>query len=99
VLIDVFGVGNPSNKKWREGLMLTTGSQLRAARALAGMTRTELASLARLNVSTIAEMEARAGETLRSSFETVHAVQKVLEAAGVEFLNGESPGVRLKKRG
>ena len=79
--------------------MLTTGSQLKAARALAGMTRTELASLARLNLSTIAEMEALAGETLRSSFETVLAVQKVLEAAGVEFLNGELPGVRLKKRG
>lgn len=52
------------------------------------MTQTELANLARLNVSTIAEMEARAGETLRSSLETVRAVQKVLEAAGVEFLNG-----------
>ncbi len=63
--------------------MLTTGSQLKAARALAGMTRTELANLARLNLST-AEMEARAGETLRSSFETVRAVQKVLEVAGVE---------------
>lgn len=63
---------------------MTTGSQLKAARALAGMTRTELANLARLNLST-AEMEARAGETLRSSFETVRAVQKVLEVAGVEF--------------
>jgi transcriptional regulator with XRE-family HTH domain len=79
--------------------MLTTGSQLKAARALAGMTQTELASLARLNVSTIAEMEARAGETLRSSLETVRAVQTVLEAAGVEFLNGESPGVRLRTKG
>jgi len=79
--------------------MLTTGSQLNAARALAGMTQTELANLARLNVSTIAEMEARAGETLRSSLETVRAVQKVLEAAGVEFLNGESPGVRLRTKG
>jgi transcriptional regulator with XRE-family HTH domain len=79
--------------------MLTTGSQLKAARALAGMTQTELANLARLNVSTIAEMEAHAGETLRSSLETVRAVQKVLEAAGVEFLNGESPGVRLRTKG
>ena len=73
--------------------MLTTGSQLKAARALAGMARTELANLARLNLSTIAEMEARAAETLRSSFETVRAVQKVLEVAGVEFLNGELPGI------
>jgi hypothetical protein len=71
--------------------MLTTGSQLEAAHALAGMTRTKLASLARLNVSAIAEMDARVGETLRSSRRCMPC-KKVLEAAGVEFLNGESRG-------
>jgi hypothetical protein len=40
--------------------MLTTGSQLEAAHALAGMTRTKLASLARLNVSAIAGTLVRA---------------------------------------
>jgi hypothetical protein len=41
-------------------------------------------------------MEARGAAVLRSSLETVMAVQLALEAAGVEFLNGDSPGVRLK---
>lgn len=76
--------------------MLITGAQLRAARALAGMTQTELANQAGLDPSTIVDMEARGGEMLRSSLATVQAVQKVLETAGVEFLDGDSPGVRLK---
>jgi transcriptional regulator with XRE-family HTH domain len=76
--------------------MLFTGNQLRAARALVGMTQVELAGRAKLNANTIRDMEARGTETLRSSLETVRAVQLVLEAAGIEFLNGDRPGVRLK---
>ena len=72
--------------------MLTTGSQLKAARALAGMTQTELANLARLNVSTIAEMEARAGETLRSLLETVRAVQKASRPPAWSFSTGNCRG-------
>jgi transcriptional regulator with XRE-family HTH domain len=76
--------------------VLTTGAQLRAARALAGITQAELAVRAKLNSSTIADMEARGQKRLRSSLETILAVSQVLESAGVEFLNGDSPGVRLK---
>jgi hypothetical protein len=28
---------------------------------------------------------------------TVHAIQRALEKAGVVFINGDQPGVRLKK--
>ena len=76
--------------------MLITGAQLKAARALAGMTQRELAEKAKLNMDTIGAMEARGDGMLRSSLGTVRAVQTALEAAGVEFLNGDSPGVRLK---
>ena len=76
--------------------MLTTGAQLRAARALAGLTQAALADRAKLDPSTIVDMEARGAAVLRSSLETVRAVQIALEAAGVEFLDGDSPGVRLK---
>ena len=78
--------------------MLITGSQIRAARALAQITQATLAERAGLNVDTIRNMETRGNETLRSSLETVRAVQLALEAAGVEFLNGDSPGVRLKAK-
>ena len=70
--------------------------QLPLDRASLMVGRIELAGRAKLNVSTIAEMEARGPETLRSGLETVLAVQVALEAVGVEFLNGDSPGVRLR---
>ena len=76
--------------------MLTNGNQLKAARALAGMDQAELAKRAKLSVTTISNMEGVGGDILRSSFETVRAVQRALEAVGVEFTNGDSPGVRLK---
>lgn len=78
--------------------MLTTGNQLRAARALAGLTQVELAERAKLNPNTIRDMEARGEEMLRSSLGTVRAVQVALEAVGIEFLNGDSPGVRVRPK-
>jgi hypothetical protein len=41
-------------------------------------------------------MEGRGTQLLSSSLSTVSAVQRVLEEAGVEFLNHGRPGVRLK---
>ena len=75
--------------------MLTTGNQLKAARALIGMNQSELAERAGVNVNTIRNMESKAGNTLTSGVDVVHKVQAVLEAAGVEFLNHGRPGVRL----
>ena len=60
------------------------------------MDQADLAERAKLSVTTISNMEGTGAGTLRSSFGTVRAVQLALEAAGVEFLDGDSPGVRLK---
>jgi len=71
-------------------------AQLRAARALAGWSREHLAEAAGTTERTIARIEA--GETApRGS--TVMAIRAALEAAGIEFTNGDAPGVRLRKRG
>lgn len=78
-------------------MALTTGNQLKAARALAGINQEGLASSAGVNVNTIRNMEGRGGEMLVSGFDTVSRVQRALEAAGVEFLNHGQPGVRLAK--
>jgi DNA-binding XRE family transcriptional regulator len=75
--------------------MLTTGNQLKAARALAEMDQSALADAAGVNVNTIRNMEAKGGNILTSSMEVVRRVQVALEAAGVEFLNHGRPGVRL----
>jgi DNA-binding XRE family transcriptional regulator len=75
--------------------MLTTGNQLKAARALAEMDQSALAEAAGVNVNTIRNMEAKGSGILTSSMEVVRRVQMALEAAGVEFLNHGRPGVRL----
>ncbi len=76
--------------------MLTTGNQLKAARAMAEMDQNALADAAGVNVNTIRNMEAKGSGILTSSMEVVRRVQMALEAAGVEFLNHGRPGVRLK---
>ena len=78
--------------------MLTTGNQLKAARALAGIEQSRLADLAGVNVNTIGAMEKRGGETLTSGLDKVRSVMVALEGLGVEFLNHGQPGVRLAKK-
>lgn len=78
--------------------MLTTGNQLKAARALIGMEQTELAARAKLNVNTIQNMERSGAGPIAGRAVNVQAVQATLEAAGVAFINGGEPGVKLRKR-
>jgi transcriptional regulator with XRE-family HTH domain len=78
--------------------MLTTGNQLKAARALLDLDQTAVASLANVNVNTIRNLEGSKGEPIKGHNQTVITVQKALEAAGIEFLNHGEPGVRLKPR-
>ena len=77
--------------------MLTTGNQLRAARALVGMDQGELAKRAGLNINTISAMEKKGADVLTSGLDKIKAIMSVLEAEGVEFLNHGQPGVRLAK--
>jgi transcriptional regulator with XRE-family HTH domain len=76
-------------------MVLTTGNQLKAARALAGVDQQQVADSAGVNVNTIRNMEARGAELITSSALTVRNVQLALEALGIEFLNHAQPGVRL----
>jgi predicted transcriptional regulator len=73
-----------------------TGRQLRAARALLGMEQIELAKRSRVAIGTIRRMESFDGE-IGARISTLSLVLKALEKAGVEFLNDEQPGVRLKR--
>ncbi|WP_186424327.1 helix-turn-helix transcriptional regulator [Pannonibacter sp. I15F10I1] len=80
--------------------MLSTGNQLKAARALVGMEQIALAAAAGVNVGTIRKMEARGSSILSSGLDTIQAVQGALEAAGVEFLAADAAGgvgVRLRR--
>ena len=77
--------------------MLTTGNQLRAARALVDMDQGVLAAGAGISTNTISAMERRGAAVLTSGYDTIRSIMNVLEAAGVEFLNHGQPGVRLGK--
>jgi transcriptional regulator with XRE-family HTH domain len=69
-------------------------AQCRMARAALQLGVRELAAKAKVSPATIVRFEA--SEELRER--TVDAIRAALEAAGVEFTNGEQPGVRLRKR-
>ncbi|AZO57890.1 MULTISPECIES: helix-turn-helix transcriptional regulator [unclassified Mesorhizobium] len=77
--------------------MLTTGNQLKAARALIEIEQKEVADLAGVNVNTIRSMEAAGAGPIAGRAQNVQAVQRVLEARGVEFLNHGRPGVQLRQ--
>ena len=67
--------------------------QCRMARAALGLGVRELAAAAKVSIDTVARFER--GEELKER--TIDALQRALEAAGVEFTNGDQPGVRLAK--
>lgn len=79
--------------------MQILGRQVRAARGLLGWTVRDLAHKAVVTVSAVNALEGGAGPPAISATR-VAAIQSVLEAAGIEFLDGNAPGVRLhpKKR-
>ena len=73
-----------------------TPSQCRAARALIEFSQTDLATKAKVGESTVRNFEAGRSVTMTNNLE---AIQRALEAAGVEFIdeNGGGAGVRLRK--
>jgi transcriptional regulator with XRE-family HTH domain len=72
-----------------------SGRQIAAGRTLVGMGQEELAQDAEISVATLRRMETNRGPAagLRNN---VAAVRRALEAAGVEFTNGDQPGVRMR---
>ena len=58
------------------------------------ISREELARLSKVNERTISDFEAGRRKPIPA---TVAAIRAALEAAGVEFTNGDAPGVRLRK--
>ena len=67
--------------------------QCRMARAALGLGVRELAAAAKVSTDTVTRFER--GDELKER--TIDALQLAFEAAGVEFTNGDQPGVRLTK--
>ncbi len=70
-----------------------TPEQCKMARAGLGLGVRELADMAKVSTNTITRFER--GESLKER--TLDAIRAALETAGVEFTNGDAPGVRLRK--
>jgi transcriptional regulator with XRE-family HTH domain len=72
--------------------------QLRAARALIGLSQADVAEAAGVSIPTLKRAEG--GGPIKVAEDTIANIAKALEKAGVEFIaeNGGGAGVRLRKR-
>jgi transcriptional regulator with XRE-family HTH domain len=77
--------------------MNLTGNHLRAARALAGLDQEGLSELSGVSINTVRNMEACGAAAIGGFASTREKVQAALEGLGIEFMNGDRPGVRLQK--
>ena len=75
--------------------MSITPAQCRAARGLVDMDQAVLADGAMITRGVIVDFEKGRRVPTRNN---LAAIQRVLEEAGVEFTNGDAPGVRLRKK-
>jgi transcriptional regulator with XRE-family HTH domain len=82
--------------RYKYGIIVITGIQIRAARALLGWTAKEAAERSGLTRETIQRLEPHNGIPPSRSSSLVD-LRKAFEAAGIEFIGGpgDGPGVRL----
>ena len=78
---------------------MITSAQIKAARALLGITVANLAELAGVGFTTIIRLESADGVP-NGNIKTFDAVQKAFDKAGLEFIGTpeDGAGVRFKKR-
>jgi transcriptional regulator with XRE-family HTH domain len=73
--------------------------QIKAARALAGLSQRDVATRAGSGIATMRRIEAAIDEVTGSA-QTLSRIQKALESEGVRFIDQDDqggPGVRLRK--
>jgi transcriptional regulator with XRE-family HTH domain len=75
-----------------------TGAQIRQARKLVGWSVANLGRRAKLAASTVQRAESVDGEPLITEAHAA-AIRYALGRAGVEFTNGDEPGVKMKAKG
>ena len=75
---------------------LITGQQIKAARELLGWAPSRLAQRAKLHSAIVQRAESVAGEPPITLYQQA-LIRNALERFGVEFTNGNEPGVKLRK--
>ena len=74
---------------------MISGVHIRMARAALRLGIRDLAKLAKVAPMTISRLET--GQS-GGYAKTIEKIQRALEKAGVVFIDGDAPGVRLRKR-
>jgi len=75
-----------------------TSAQMRAARAMLDWSQARLADESGVSVETIKRLERMDGALEATKVATLDAIRKALIAGGVEFTNGDEPGVKLRAK-
>jgi transcriptional regulator with XRE-family HTH domain len=73
--------------------------QIRAARALVGLSQLEIAKLAGVGIATVRRIEASVDD-LSGTAQSVSRIERALVSAGIMFIDQDErrgPGVRLRK--
>jgi transcriptional regulator with XRE-family HTH domain len=78
--------------------MAITSEQVRAARALLRWEQKDLAAASKISLPAIKRLETIPG-ALAAQARTIDALTLAFASAGVEFTNGDAPGVKLRKCG
>lgn len=71
-----------------------SAAQVRAGRALLAWSQDQLVQASGVPKRTLARLELGEGDPQRR---TMDAIRAALEAAGVEFTNGDAPGVKMAR--
>ena len=74
---------------------MLTSEQIRAARAMLRIEQRELAERSGVSLETVKRIERTPGP-ISAYTGTVDKLRRALESAGIEFSDGDQPGVRLK---
>jgi len=79
---------------------LITSGQIKAARAVLGLTTVKLAELSGIGFTTLVRLESFEGVP-SANIKTLDSVKRSLENAGIEFIGSpdDGPGVRLFSKG
>lgn len=73
--------------------IIITPKQCRAARELLGWKQTDLSGVSGIGIATIADFERGSREPIKR---TLNDIRRNLEESGIEFINEDGIGVKLK---
>jgi len=77
---------------------MITSEQMRAARALLRWEQKDLAKASKVSLPSIKRLEGLEGP-LAAQERTIDAIIAAFGKAGLEFIDGDEPGVKLKAKG